>query len=132
MQIPADKLVAAYVRIRDAKSELQAKFDEDMAKLDADLSRIEAALLDICKTTGQDGGKTSAGSFHRTVTTRYWTSDWASMREFIKKHDALDLMEQRIHQTNMKEFLRAHPNAIPAGLNADSRMRITVRRATER
>jgi hypothetical protein len=51
------------------------------------------------------------------------------MREFIKDNDALDLLEQRIHQTNMKTFLAEHPDKLPPGLNQDSEFTISVRKA---
>jgi hypothetical protein len=51
------------------------------------------------------------------------------MHSFIKEHDAIHLLEQRIHQTNMQEFLRDNPGTLPQGLNADSRYSITVRRS---
>jgi hypothetical protein len=53
------------------------------------------------------------------------------MYSFIREHDALELMEQRLHQTNMKQFLTEHPELLPDGLNVDSRYAITVRRATK-
>jgi phage host-nuclease inhibitor protein Gam len=130
MSANAEKLVAAYIKIRDAKAALEEEYEAKLAKLNTDMEAIESALLELCKVNGQDGGKTKHGSFTRTVTTRYWTNDWHNMRQFIKEHDALDLMEQRIHQSNMKEFLKANPDARPPGLNADARWRITVRRAT--
>ena len=50
------------------------------------------------------------------------------MKNFIKENDAFELMEQRVHQTNMKSFLEENPNLMPPGMNIDSRYAITVRR----
>ena len=124
--LPADKLVAVYIKMRDAKAEL-AKQD---AAISVQMGQIEAELLDICKHTGQDGGRTSKGTFTRTVKTRYWTSDWQSMYLFIKEHNAIELLEQRVSQGNMKAFLKDNPDVLPAGMNVDSRYSITVRRST--
>jgi hypothetical protein len=77
---------------------------------------------------GAEGLRTPAGSVFKTIKTRYWTSDWGSMKQFIKDNDALDLMEQRVHQTNMKNFLEENPTLMPPGMNVDSRYSITVRR----
>lgn len=129
--MPADKLVKVYIRIRDAKAKLQKEFDEAVGALDVQLDAIEAELLTLCKATGQDGGRTDHGTFTRTVKTRYWTSDWQSMYEFIKNHDALELLEQRVSQGNMKKFLQENPDTLPAGLNVDSKYSITVRRPSK-
>lgn len=131
MSFDADKLVAVYIKMRDEKDRLVREHEEKVAAIKAQMETIEQALLDLCKANGQDGGKTQHGTFTRTVKTRYWTNDWASMYRFIRDHDAVELMEQRIHQTNMKQFLTENPNRIPEGLNVDSRYAITVRRATK-
>ena len=129
--IDADKLVKVYIKMRDAKAQMVAEHDEKVAALEAQMGLIEHELLDICKATGQDGGKTSHGSFTRTVKTRYWTNDWDAMYRFIKDHDAVDLLERRVAQLNMKTFLQENPGLLPEGLNVDSKYSITVRRATK-
>ncbi len=129
--IDADKLVKVYIKMRDAKAQMVAEHDEKVAALEAQMGVIEHELLDICKATGQDGGKTSHGSFTRTVKTRYWTNDWDAMYRFIKDHDAVDLLERRVAQLNMKTFLQENPGLLPEGLNVDSKYSITVRRATK-
>lgn len=126
----ASRLVRAYIKMRDAKAELKSKFDGEISRLDEQMDMVETALLALCKSTGQDGGRTDHGTFTRTVKTRYWTSDWQSMYSFIKEHNALELLEQRVAQGNMKTFLRENPDKLPAGLNVDSKYSITVRRPT--
>ena len=123
----AEKLVSVYVKIRDAK----AAKEKEIKDLNAQLDAIQQELLGICKTTGQDGGKTSAGSFTRSVKTRYWTSDWDSMYKFIREHDAPELLERSIAQTNFKQFLEENPDIMPEGVNLESKYSITVRRSSK-
>lgn len=125
----AAKLVQVYLKIRDAKEKLVRDHEAELAALNIQLEAVEQELLEICKATGQDGGKTSYGSFSKTVKSRYWTNDWDSMYAFIKEHDLPQLLERRIHQGNFKEFLEANPGAVPAGINVDAKYAITVRRA---
>ena len=125
----ANQLVKVYIKIRDAKERKVKQHEEELALLEQQLDVVEQELLAICKATGQDGGKTENGSFTRTVKTRYWTSDWDSMYQFIKDHDAPELLERRVHQGNFKEFLQDNPDKMPQGMNVDSRYSITVRRA---
>lgn len=127
----ADKLVRVYIKIRDAKAKLTREYEAQYADLQEKLGVIEAELLEVCKATGQNGGKTTNGTFTRTVKTYYWSSNWDAMKEFVKQHDAVDLLEQRIHQGNMKTFLQDNPDLLPVGLNVDSRYAITVRRASK-
>jgi len=45
------------------------------------------------------------------------------------ENQAPELLEKRIHQSNMKQFLEENPDLLPAGLNVDSEYTITVRRS---
>lgn len=125
----AAKLVQVYLKIRDAKEKLVRDHEVELAKLNTQLEAVEQELLEICKATGQDGGKTAYGSFSKTVKTRYWTNNWDTMYAFIKEHDLPQLLERRIHQTNFKEFMEANPGVVPEGLNVDAKYAITVRRS---
>jgi hypothetical protein len=125
----ATKLVKVYLKLRDAKAAIEREAEEKINDIAEQMGLVESELLEICKATGQDGGKTPAGSFTRSVKTRYWTNDWDSMYSFIRDHDAPELLEKRIHQGNFKEFLEQNPDKLPAGVNVDSKYAITVRRA---
>ena len=59
---------------------------------------------------------------------RFWTSDWEAMSKFIVENEAVDLLEKRISQGNMRQFLEENPEQHPPGLNADNEYTITVRR----
>jgi hypothetical protein len=124
----AAQLVKVYIKIRDAKEAMEAQHKQKVKELDDQLDALETELLTICKETGQDGGKTEAGTFTRTVSKRFWTSDWDSMYTFIRAHGAPELLERRIHQGNFKEFLEANPELMPQGVNVDSKYSIVVRR----
>ena len=125
----ATKLVKVYIKMRDAKAALEHEYEEKINALNEQMSTIESELLEICKSTGQDGGKTPFGSFTRTVKTRYWTTDWDSMYTFIRDNSMPELLEKRIHQGNFKEFLEENPGKMPAGVNVDSKYSVTVRRS---
>jgi hypothetical protein len=127
----ASQLVNVYIKIRDAKEMRKKQMEAEIADLDQQLDAVEHELLEICKTTGQDGGKTQHGSFTRSVKTRYWTSDWDSMYKFIREHDAPDLLERRIAQGNFAQFVRENPELMPAGVNVESKYSITVRRSSK-
>jgi hypothetical protein len=66
--------------------------------------------------------------FFRTVKQSYWTNDWEAMGRFVVEHQAPELLEKRLNQGNMKQFLEEHPDLLPPGLNVDSQYSVTVRR----
>lgn len=126
--IPTDKLVKAYVKIRDARKELSDKYEQQDSELKESLEIIEAQLLEACKAIGADSIRTPYGTISRTVKKRYWTNDWHSFYAFLKEHEALELLEKRVSQTNMSTFLEENPDLHPPGLNVDSRYSVVVRR----
>lgn len=128
-EVTAEKLVSAYIKIRDKRAELKKQFDLADAELLEKQNTFQNALLEILKGAGGDSIKTKFGTATRTVKTRYWTTDWQGMYDFIKTEDAPYLLEQRIHQGNIKKFLEENPDKQPVGLSLDSAYAITVRRA---
>lgn len=128
-EVTAERLVSAYIKIRDKRAELKKQFDLADAELLTKQDTFQSALLEILNSAGGDSIKTQFGTASRTVKTRYWTTDWQSMYNFIKDEDAPFLLEQRIHQGNIKKFLEENPDKLPMGLSLDSTYAITVRRA---
>jgi hypothetical protein len=127
-----DQMVLAYRRIRATMDEKEAQHKEEMEKLREDLELVSAKLLEICKEQNVDSIKTPNGTLSRRVKSRYWTTDWESMYKVIAEHNAPFLLEQRIHNTNMQQFLDENPEAYPPGLQQDRKYVIHVRKPTNR
>jgi len=128
-EITADKLVSIYIKLRDKRAQALKAFEELDTELKTQQDMVSDKLQEMLKEIGADNIKTKHGTVTRTIKTRYWTSDWASMIQFIKDNDAMYLMEQRIHQTNIKKFLEENPDQLPIGLNSDSRYTVSVRKS---
>ena len=130
--LPADKLVKVYRKIRDAINEKEEAHKAAIAELKEQLDIVSAKLLEICNSQNMDSLRTPEGTVTRRAVTRYWTNDWESMYRFIKEQDAPFLLEQRIHNGNMKQFLEDNPETLPIGLNADTKYAVTVRKPTNK
>ncbi len=128
MTVQVEKLVKVYIKMRDAHIEMKREFEERDAKLQEQMKQVKQALLDYCKDQNVESVKTTEGMFYRNVTKKFWTSDWESMGKFILEHQVPELLEKRLHQGNMKQFLEDHPDLLPPGLNVDSEYTVTVRR----
>lgn len=126
--VPVEKLVKVYLKMKQKRAELTAAFDEQDNKIKAQMDKVKSALLEYCKDQNLESVRTAEGLFYRTVRTSYWTSDWESMGKFIVENGVPELLEKRLHQSNMKQFLEEHPELLPPGLNVDSEYTITVRR----
>lgn len=129
MDITADRLVRVYIKMRDKRAAIKAAYEEEDNKIKEQMALVEQNLLDICKSTGAESIKTEHGTAMRSIRTHYWTGDWAAMHKFIRDNNALDLLERRISQLSMKNFLRENPDLMPVGLNVDNKYTVTVRRS---
>lgn len=127
-----EELTAVYIKIRTAIQDKEEQHKQEIEELKEQLEVVSNELLQICQDENADSIRTPAGTVSRRITTRYWTSDWDSMYQFIKEHDAPFLLEQRIHGSNMREFLENNPDAFPAGLQADRKYTVVVRRPTKK
>lgn len=128
MDIPVEKIISAFLKIRSAKEELTRGYEAQVAELDEQMIVLKQKLLEVCKDTGVTSLGTGNAIAYRTVKNRYWTNDWSNFYNFLKDKGKLELLEKRIHQTNMKEFLEEHPDTRPPGLNIDSEYDITIKR----
>ena len=123
-----DTLVEAYVALRDEKRELERNVALKIEELDKEMQVLTTAMNDLCKELGADSIRTNHGTVIRTIKTKYWTNDWAAFHRFMKDNDAFELLEKRIHQTNMKTFMEENPDLHPEGLNMDKEYAITIRK----
>ena len=123
-----DALAAVYIKIRDVVRDKEEKHAEDMKELKEQLDAVSARLLEVCNEQNADSIRTSSGTISRRIQSRYWTTDWESMYAFIEEHAAPFLLEKRIHNGNMKEFLEGNPDVLPIGLQAERKFIIQVRK----
>ena len=120
--IPLDKLVAIHAKIK-AK---QAQLDKALAELEEQREEIRLAIKDQMKALGLTSVKTSSGTVSLMKSTRYNTQDWDSFKAFVLEHQVVDLLEKRIAQTNMAQFLEENPGVVPPGLNSTTGFDIRV------
>lgn len=120
--INAEKLAEVYVKIREARRELAKKDDELKAQLDV----ITEKLLDICKDQGASTIRTPHGTISRRINKHYWTSDWHSFFQFVKEHDSFSLLQHRINNANMDQFLKENPALVPPGLQAENSQTVVI------
>jgi hypothetical protein len=129
--VDMDKLAAVYIKIRDKRAVAKKEFDERDKGLEEQMQIVADEMLEACQRIGADSIKTPHGTIIRSVKSRYWTNDWDSMYSFIEEQGAFGLLEKRLHQTNMKDFLSENPDLYPVGLNVENSYTVVVRRSKE-
>jgi sugar phosphate isomerase/epimerase len=121
-EVTAERLAKIYTKIRAKRLELE----KEVASLQEQQDLIGQEIINLCREQGVQTMRTEYGTVSLRTTKRYWTSDWQSMYEFIKEHDAFALLHQRINTTNMNQFLEENPDLHPPGLNADATQTVAI------
>lgn len=124
-----EQLISIYTKIYTQRETEERAWKAREAQLTEELDLIKSELLEICKENGIDSLRSKDGTLIRSVKTRYWTNNWDEFYKTMITHNAPELLEKRIHQSNMKQFLEENPEVLPAGLNVDSEYTLMVRRA---
>lgn len=127
--LSVDTLCKIYVKIRTAKSELTKDYEAKLAELDSKLDQVAAVMKDKLAEAGAKSIKTEHGTVYATTKTRYYPMDFGAFGDWIVKNNAIDLLEKRVAQTNMSKWLEENPTNPPPGVQAETVMTVTVRKA---
>jgi len=122
-----DKLVRIYMKMRTDIQDLDAQIEA----IKEQQQSVKNEIKDRMRDTGVKSLRTDHGTVSLMEKTRYYTNDWDSFKKFMVEQDALDLLEKRIAQGNMKLFLEENPGVVPPGLNSDTEFDVSVRKPTK-
>jgi hypothetical protein len=129
--IPIDKLVKVYRKIKLEIDTLTKEYDTKLEELKSAQDEIKFALKDQMKALGVSSLKSPFGTVSMRNSTTYTTNDWASFKEFVLEHGAVDLLFKRIAQANMAQFLEENPGVVPPGLNSVTEFNIVITKPTK-
>jgi hypothetical protein len=127
-QIPLDKLIKVYRKIRDRINVLTQEYETEVEGLKELQDDIAKEMKDILLSLGQKSANTKFGTIILGTKTRYTTNDWDSFKKFVLEHEVVELLEQRIAQLNMTQWLKENPTLIPPGLDQATEYTVTVRK----
>ena len=127
-EVTPDKLTKTFLKIRAKRSLLSAEFKKEDDKLQQQQDRIKQAMLDHCERHNVQSVNRSEGLFFTSNKSKFWASDWDAMHTFIKEHNVPELLDKRLNQTNIREFLEENPTLVPDALNTETELVISVRK----
>ena len=126
-----DQLVEAFITLRNERDRMRNEYEAQDAVIKEEMTTLEQALLTICNETNATSIKTDKGTVIRKLNERFFCSDWDNFRDYVLQHQALELLERRIHQGNFKEFIaEREKEGLPPGVNVMREYGVTVRKPT--
>jgi hypothetical protein len=131
--VKLDSIVKTYLTIRDEKERLAREHDMKDRELANDLAQIEQVLLSSCNDINADSIRTSVGTIIKTTRENFVCSDWDNFKDYVMEHQAIELLQQRIHQANFKEFLSGREEeGLPPGISTMREFKVTVRKPSNK
>jgi hypothetical protein len=126
-----DQLVETFITLRNERDRMRNEWEVEDAKIKDEMTTLEQALLSICNEANATSIKTDKGTVIRRLNERFFCSDWDNFRDYVLEHQALELLERRIHQGNFKEFIaEREAEGLPPGVNVMREYGVTVRKPT--
>ena len=130
--VKLDSLVETYLAIRNERDKLSREHDAKDKELSNDLAQIEQVLLNSCNEVGADSIRTGAGTVIKSTKENFVCGDWDNFKKYVMDNDAIELLQQRIHQSNFKEFLSGREDeGLPPGISSMREFKVTVRKPTK-
>ena len=97
------------------------------------MAKIESLMLDKCNDMGADSIRTGTGTIIKNLKETYVCGDWDNFKRFIIDNQALELLQQRISTTNLREYLSTREDeGMPPGISTMREYKITVRKPSKR
>lgn len=126
-----DQLVETFITLRNERDRMRNEWEAQDVKIKEEMTVLEQALLSICNEANATSIKTDKGTVIRKLNERFFCSDWDNFRDYVLEHQALELLERRIHQGNFKEFIaEREAEGLPPGVNVMREYGVTVRKPT--
>ena len=130
-EVKANDLVTTYLAIRREREKLSKKFEQEDMVFKDQLDRLDDAMLNVCNDIGAETLRTESGTIIKTLKENYVCGDWDNFKQYVLENEALELFQQRISQTNFKEFLSTRgEEGLPPGISTMREFKITVRKPT--
>jgi hypothetical protein len=132
-EMKLDDLVTTYLTIRTERNTLKNQWETRDSELKADLDELERAMLVACNEINADSIRTGSGTIIKSLKETYTCGDWDNFKQYVVENNALDLLQQRISQTNFKEFMSTRQEeGLPPGISTLREVSITVRKPTSK
>tara|TARA_R110000803_G_C11988871_1_gene321652 strand:+ start:2600 stop:3019 length:420 start_codon:yes stop_codon:yes gene_type:complete len=130
--IKLDDYVKAYLAIRAQRENLKRDYDLADSELKAEIAKLDEVLLAECNNISADSIRTGSGTIIKTLRENFVCGDWDGLKEFIMEKDLIELLQQRLHSGNLKEYLITHgADGLPPGISSIREYSIVVKKPSK-
>lgn len=123
-----EKITSAFIRLRDARSQLKQAYEQQDKKLVEAQEKMSAQLMQFLNQSALESVKTSSGTVYREKVNKPTGADWDAIYSFIKENDAFEMLERRVKKNFVEEYMETHEGTPPPGVSVYTEYNIRIRR----
>lgn len=125
----AERAVGEYLRLRDMKSQLEARHKEEAAEIRKQLDKADAWLLGHMQTMGVDSFRAAGATVFFASEMKASIGDKGALMDHIRKTGEAELLQSRVSTTVLREWMDAHNGTTPPGVAVSNERVIRVRKS---
>jgi hypothetical protein len=123
-----DKRVAQFIRVRDEIKQIEDDAEKALVPWKVLRDKLIGEMLQFLDQTGQKSAKTSAGTVSIRVDVTASCSDPDAFIDYVREHDAYELLDRRANKTACRDFAEQH-GTLPPGVKLSSKRTVGVTKA---
>lgn len=121
-------LIERYIKIRDAKKEIEERHKEELAPYKEQLEKIEAYFLNHFNEEEVDSvAIKGVGTAFKQVRTGARVADWDAVLKFILEGDHIEMLEKRVSKAAVEAY-RDEFKDLPPGIDWTEVAVVNIRR----
>lgn len=123
-------LLDIYMKTRDKRAAIKRVFEEEDNKLKKLHGAIEVKLMQMMKDIGTDNLKVDGLAMaYLTPKTFVSAKDWDAVWDYIEKSGNVSLLQRRLSEKAVKEYMEANGGDLPPGVDVHTERTVVVRTA---
>lgn len=126
-QLNAERVVQAYLKLREMRSELKRAFDAKDSVLTEQMDKLSGFLAQQLADTGATQLGTTHGTAYRQLKVKPSCGDWGSFWAWAAENHRFDMLEKRLSAKTVKEYFE-ETSELPPGVNIVQEYDIVVRK----
>lgn len=124
----ADKLISAYVQLRDMKKEMQERHKKELLPINTKMQLVESGMLAMLNNAQAESMRSDSGTMYKIARTSVKIEDWETALNFVQTNDLWHMLEHRLAKASVVEYIEANQNT-PPGVSIVKDTTVGVRRS---
>ena len=125
--VDIEKRVGQYVKLRDLKTELKERHEQELKPITSTMAMIEEELKGALNAVNATNMRTDAGTVSLTTKASASAADMATFWTWVVTQGQFDMLDKKPNVTAITEYVKQH-GVPPPGVNYTTYQGVGVRR----